>query len=355
MRVEKNRQSNFELLRIIAMLMVVTVHYVGHGGALKQTEVFSNNFYVANVLQSLTTFSVPLFTCIGAYFMCERNFNIQKILLLWIQVFFYSAGIYLFLFAMGYIDFSLFSFIKSLLPIIMNQYGFVTAYMIMMILSPFLNKIIVSLNQSEHKKLVITLFIIFVFFGAGFPMGVVTNSYVSLLLVIYLSAAYIKKYVPIDVSHKKYLWIYLLSAIGIFTLRMALYNIGVGYSADVFLAYNSTLVIIGTFALFIYFRTINIQSKLINKIATLTFGVYLIHDNNYIRELLYSNVLNTESFFNSDNFLVIALFSILSIFIVCALIEFCRSWLFNKFKVNQHIVNLGCRYISKVKNIVSSI
>ena len=39
MRVEKNRQSNFELLRIIAILMVVTVHYVGHGGALKQTEV----------------------------------------------------------------------------------------------------------------------------------------------------------------------------------------------------------------------------------------------------------------------------------------------------------------------------
>lgn len=355
MRVEKNRQSNFELLRIIAMLMVVTVHYVGHGGALKQTEVFSNNFYVANALQSLAAFSVPLFTCIGSYFMCERNFNIKKILLLWIQVLFYSVGIYLLLSAVGIIDFSLFYFIKSIFPIIMNQYGFVTAYMIMIILSPFLNKAILALNQNEHKKLVIILFIIFVFFGAGFPMGVVTDSYVSLLLVIYLSIAYIKKYVPIDTSHKKYLWGYLLSAIGIFTFRMIFYKIGLGFPAGIFFAYNSTLVIIGTFALFIYFRTINIQSKLINKIATLTFGVYLIHDNNYIRELLYSDVLNTESFFNSDNFLVIALFSILSIFIVCALIEFCRSWLFNKFKVNQHIVNLGCRYISKFKNIGASI
>ena len=39
------RQSNLELLRIIAMIMVITVHYVGHGRVLDNVEVFSLNFY----------------------------------------------------------------------------------------------------------------------------------------------------------------------------------------------------------------------------------------------------------------------------------------------------------------------
>ena len=39
------RKSNFELLRIVCMIMIVTLHTLGHGGALNNTNVFSANFF----------------------------------------------------------------------------------------------------------------------------------------------------------------------------------------------------------------------------------------------------------------------------------------------------------------------
>lgn len=353
--MKKERESNFELLRVLAMFMVITVHYIGHGGALKHTNIFSINFYYSNIIESFARFSVPLYTCIGSYFMVSKEANFKKLIKLWGQVVFYSVGLYFFLFLMGYIEFNLFQSIKSILPIIMNQYGFVTAYFILMILSPFLNKFILSLDRLELKKLVIILFVLFIVFGAGFPVGVITNSYIALLIIIYLFISYIKLYVSVKKIHKKYILLYLFSVFGIFSLRMLLYKIGLGYSSDVFVSYNSTLIIIGTFSLFMFFRTIKIQSKFINKVASLTFGVYLIHDNNYVRDILYTNILNTQQWFNSDKFLFITIVSIVSIYVICSFIEYCRIKIFNLLNINKHIEitveYIFNKYISKIKNI----
>lgn len=78
------RQSNLELLRIIAMIMVITVHYVGHGRVLDNVEVFSLNFYVSNLMQAFTTFSVPIYVMISAYFMCEKEFKLKRVFKIWL-------------------------------------------------------------------------------------------------------------------------------------------------------------------------------------------------------------------------------------------------------------------------------
>lgn len=155
------RQSNLELLRIIAMIMVITVHYVGHGRVLDNVEVFSLNFYVSNLMQAFTTFSVPIYVMISAYFMCEKEFKLKRVFKIWLQVFFYSISIYLLTLVLGLNEFSMLQFIKNILPIICNQYSFVTAYIMLLILSPFLNKVIEVFDKGLYEKLVITLIIMF--------------------------------------------------------------------------------------------------------------------------------------------------------------------------------------------------
>lgn len=354
--MKKGRDSNFELLRIFTMFMVITVHYIGHGGALKQTNTFSVNFYYSNILESFSRFSVPLYTSIGAYFMVSKEFRFKKLINLWVQVIFYSVALYFSLYFIGYNNFNIFQSVKSFLPIIMNQYGFVTAYFILIILSPFLNKFIISLNRLELKRLVIILFILFIVFGAGFPMGIITNSYISLLIVIYLFISYIKLYIPVKNSHKKYILLYFFSSFGIFTLRMLLYKVGLGYSSDVFVSYNSTMIIIGTISLFMFFRTIKIQSNFINKLASLTFGIYLIHDNNYVRDILYTKILKTQQWFHSKKFLVVTIFSIISIYVVCSFIEYCRIKIFNILNIEKGIEvvenYISNKFINKIKNLI---
>lgn len=344
------RESNFELLRIIAMLMVISVHYIRYGGFLKGTEVFSMNFYLSNLIQSFSTFSVPLYIVISAYFMCDKDFKLRKIINIWLQVTFYTIAIFLILYFLGIIDFNIINFIKCFMPIITNQYGFVTSYIILLILSPFLNKVINRFDKEELKCLVYTITIIFIILGSGIPMNVVTSSYVGLLIVIYFISAYIKRYVNINNNHKKFILVYIFSALSIFMGRMIMYKLGVGAYADVFLAYNSTFVMLGTIGLFMYIRSISIKSKLINNISKLTFGVYLIHDNNYIRPILYSRILNTSKYYNSKYFLAIAIVTIILIFIICAFIEYIRNYVFGKLNLENKFLYITDKYRNRNRN-----
>ena len=63
-------------------------------------------------------------------------------------------------------------------------------------------------------------------------------------------------------------------------------------------------------------------------LSNLTFGVYLIHDNSYVREVLYTNILHTRNYFNSNKYFAVAMISILAVFIVCCIIDYIRFLLF---------------------------
>ena len=60
------RMSNFELLRIISMLMVITGHLVLAANQLD--DMVSVDFYLLNLIQSFTTVAVNVFILISGYF-----------------------------------------------------------------------------------------------------------------------------------------------------------------------------------------------------------------------------------------------------------------------------------------------
>lgn len=94
----KERNSNLELLRIIAMLLIVADHFVLIG--LGVDVPYSHNKYIASVLYSGGPFGDVIFFLISGYFMCTSKFTGRKLVRIWGQTFFYSItffGIFFFL------------------------------------------------------------------------------------------------------------------------------------------------------------------------------------------------------------------------------------------------------------------
>ena len=58
----KSRQSNMELLRVVAMLMIITLHYLDKGNVLPEfAEMSTANHYIAWLLESFCYVAVNSF------------------------------------------------------------------------------------------------------------------------------------------------------------------------------------------------------------------------------------------------------------------------------------------------------
>ena len=161
MNENKERNIGLDFLRIISMIMVLILHYLSKGGLLKESNSYSVNYIIYNILKIASIIAVNCYVLISSYFLVKSKFRIKKFLKLWLEVIFYSVSIYLLLVMFGLIQFNFGDAIQSILPIISKQYWFITVYLVMYLLSPFLNKLIYALDKEEYRKLLIIIMIIF--------------------------------------------------------------------------------------------------------------------------------------------------------------------------------------------------
>jgi len=144
------RNPSFELLRIVSMLMVVTLHFLGHGGVLANVRLFSANYFVAWMIESLAYVAVNCFVLISGYFLVNSKFKVNKLVTLYGQIWFYSVVIYLLFSVFGHVEFEPKVFTCCLLPISTKQYWFATNYVVLYLFSPFLNIAIRAMTVSSQ-------------------------------------------------------------------------------------------------------------------------------------------------------------------------------------------------------------
>ena len=68
----------------------------------------------------------------------------------------------------------------------------------------------------------------------------------------------------------------------------------------------------------------------INTIASLIFGVYLISDNYLLRDVIWHDVFNNISYIYSPYLILHIFFSVIVVVISCLLIDLIRKYLFEK-------------------------
>ena len=304
------------------MLFIVMHHLAAHGG-YNFTDVTAVNKAVWGVFLIGGKLGVNLFVLISGYFLIDSTFKIEKFLKLIAEVFFYSAIIYLIFLLSGKIYFDSKIFVRNFLPTLTNRYWFVSCYVIMYALSPFINKALNACKMSEHAILIAILLFIHCIL-TYFKYSYLSNA--NWFIALYIVAAFVKRYKNKLLDNR-------FLNLAVFVVSYALIAVHVivyDYRRAYYL--TSLLCFIASLSLFNVFRLIKkpFSSKLINCISASTLGVYLIHDNNYIRGFLWRELLNCPQAIKHDWFPLFAVIAVLAVFIVCTLIDILRRYLIEK-------------------------
>lgn len=150
MEKKSNRKSNIELLRILAMIMIIAHHYCLYGGWNKISGLSLNNA-ILDFLIIGGKVGVAIFILIAGYFGIKSEFNFKKLLKLILQVVFYTVIFGLInILINGWIGLK--GFIKMCFPTTFSVYWFMTAYCILYLVSPYINKLFNNLKKKEVEN-----------------------------------------------------------------------------------------------------------------------------------------------------------------------------------------------------------
>lgn len=372
-REVKIRQSNFELMRISSMIMIVLWHIIIHGHLIDNTNGGINLFL--NLILCICIVHVNSFVLVTGYFQYDKDFSLRKFFKLFNMQWFYKAIIVLLLSFLGILSFSKVEILRELLPIgSFNNYWFMNCYLVLYLISPFLNKFIKYINQSDFRKCLLICFLLFSIIAYATNNATVNNggSTIIQFVFLYLLGAYLHKY-PIkdnfhfiNYSKEKRQLIFLFGYIfftfvnflllsfsmhlssfdnqGLQTISNYIFNSRYGYS--------NPIVIIQTICYFLYFETITIKSKLVNVISSATLGIYLIHDNSYIRTIIYKFLnIDKGGIMTFNQCIVSMLFGTFVIFICCLLVEYLRIVIARFLNKRKFIITMQNKFYSYINRI----
>lgn len=151
------RQSNIELLRILAIIGVIVLHYNGYY-AFDMVGRTGINWWILCTLESIFLCAVNVFILISGYFLCTtEKRNLWKPIELVIQVSLFSGAYYLLHTIIGSDSFHFRSLIGAMVP---NNY-FVSLYIALYLISPYINVIFDRLTQVQMRRMVWILFLVF--------------------------------------------------------------------------------------------------------------------------------------------------------------------------------------------------
>lgn len=343
-RSTKVRQSNFELLRIVAMLFIIAHHFVLYGETPDSTSTVNHMVYT--VMYMGGKFGVNCFILISGYFMLHSRFSSKKILKLVFEVMFFSVGVFLVICLFNPSEyFTKKNLIDSLLLFKANW--FFTAYFILMLLSPILNMIIAKLSKTSQQRLLIVFFVLFSVLGSFPYLGNTYVNHLNWFAYLYFLGAYIRQYsIPfLDKKRNSFILFSVFYALGcVFQLCIEKFK----WKEDDFEIRDdhSLFLFLAALGLFMLFKNINIGSiKIINLFASGTFAVYLIHDNHLMEDVLWKDILNVKTLYDSAAFPVYAFLIIITIFVLCTLIDLLRQRLLEKPIFKLKFINKICAKI----------
>lgn len=330
--LNRGRQSNIEALRLISMLMVLNLHSFwgySHGSGLLQVADFFR--------ESTSICAVNAFLLISGYFGIKWKF--KSFFNLIFQLFFYAFGVYAVAVALGIIDFSVRDFLMNF-TCIYKYWGFITAYVLLYVLSPMLNALAEKLTSKELLATILLLYI---------SEWFITRDCGSLNYgIIYLIGRFMKKTDAVEKLKVYATSAYWITTIIIFVLVYCSYRFlhintaeqMVGFPLG--LNYSSPFVILQALFIFLVFARMNFTSKFINWCSASCLSIFLIHMHPAIKQIGYYDF--TESLYDLNPFIHVGVLLLLIVFVFfgCILID----------KVRILISDAVYALLSKIKQLL---
>ena len=415
--VNKNSTRNYglDVLRCVAMIMVVILHFLDKGGILRDLSdegSFNAADTVAWLLEAFCIVAVNLYMLMSGYLLYSGSFKLSRLLKLVAKVWLYSVIVGFIGIALGTPTESVDTYFKLrlLFPVSMNTYWFMTAYIFFYMLVPVLGIAAKAMNKAQMKLLIGGLLLFHVIIKTIVPAQLTADAAgmdAMWYVVLFFVAVYIRKFIAVgDVqSGEKYIVAdntgnneknadvgkngdtdaenysvvgqnsdksvnfngitcviaYIVGALLIFgeafALRFVYLKTGsLSYILSISYAYNHLLVLFASVALFMAFLKLRFPKKVGGVFAFLgkySLGVYLLHENLSIR-YAWEPLLGCNKTTTVISVIGYALYAGIFIFVIGVLVDYVGSILAGgilRFLKNTSVFKSLSAAIEKADNL----
>ena len=197
MKIE--RKSNIEILRIICMILILSGHLIGQGQLLNTH--FGHNWLIYRFLTNGARVSVNCFVIIGAWFLVDMDFDFKRVLRIWLEVAFYNIILTGLMILLGQ-PVGIKRIVQIFIPIFGEPLWFASVYIGLLIISPFLNKILNCCSQTIIKKFLIITTLAFSVSATLIPTADVLYSNIGWFIYLYILIGYYKRYIITENTRK---------------------------------------------------------------------------------------------------------------------------------------------------------
>lgn len=308
----KARMSGIELLKILAIFLIVISHTVPYFNPssvgyldLKLSTPNAQQFTVSFFLQ-LGQIGNCIFIFCSSYFLLDsKSVKLKKVFLLIFDTTAISVIYLAFFLGFGY-KLTALDIVQSIFPLLYpsktNWYVF--CYLLFYLAHPLLNLIVHALDKRKLATVCAVMFT--VYFVLDFFMHQFSFSNIIGFICIYFFVAEMKLFPRDCYDRTKFnLSVIFISLAGLIALHVTVNMIGLkdasfNHNLLYFRALNNPFNYFIAFGLFNLFRKLKIRMHGINYIASLSLLIYLIHENflvrNFIRPAYFDFIYTTFSY-----------------------------------------------------------
>lgn len=265
------RNSSFELLRILALVLIFWMH---------GSSSYSNNELSAWLCIAISTvgnIGVSLFILISGWF--GIRLNVKKMIKLDLMLIFYcwiGLALQYVWGTAGLLDGS--QKLAYILPVIGRFSWYFTCYFALAFLSPFINEITEKLTKERFFALIVTMLVIFSGITTFFFFDITQDGGKGIvnMILLYLIGRYLRMYHEDHAfSTGRLLVVFAGTSLVNFALNGGLY-LATGTVQNRFARDNTLFTIAEAVCIFLVFRNLHFENRLINRIAGMVPAVFIM-------------------------------------------------------------------------------
>lgn len=324
------RNSSIELLRIIAMFMILAHHFIVHNGYdVLKLPLGPERIFFQLVMAGGGKVGVVIFFSISAWFFLDKEqtikSNLKRVWIMERELLFWSLILVTFYLVFDRADLGMKLMVKSVMPLSMGLWWYATAYAIFLALLPFLAKGLKALGRKYHLALASTVLVIWGLTSFIPGMIGISDGFFGFIYLFILISAYKWYLRPLSI---KQTWALTAVDVGFVLLYTAASTVlGLfGINKGIFITgdWKLPVVMIG-FGMFLLFDRVTFHSRIINRIAQSAFAVYLITDYAASEKLLWTRLFNLQDLYQQPLAILQILGILLAIYAICTLLDFIRQ------------------------------
>lgn len=299
------RNSSIEILRIISMLLITSLHLIGFNTAFNYNEAKANNFFIL-LLFFIAHIGVSSFMFISGYY------GIKPIFKSGFKLYFQTAFYFISLSLITYFIYhtGLKNIFWGLSPMA-GPWWFIKGYFIIYLLSFFINEGIQKISQ---KTFLCILIVYSLFIYTTLFLSADYGSSLYILLYIYLLGRYMNLY-KIQIKHP--IIIFLLFIISQICATYLIIYLGKSNLYDFWHSNYNPFITLGSVSLFFIFFKYNFYNKIINSFSSKVLAVYLITEQSIEVRNYIINLFNLYFNFTSLSIILYAFF----LLVICVIID----------------------------------